>query len=681
MTTDPSIFNSQRWLWIELIGFEIGDADYGVGRLLQKTGFPPDGITLLLSDPEFVHGHNDDEERLLRPSICSYDAHPYNEERSLQAWTSRHLKGLVSALQAHGIKVFFTHFDAPVDASAASFPEIQFINRKGDRLSFLCPYKRLRSKQLYRDFYLPLMAQTVRDYGFDGFHAGDGFAHPRIPIYEGDFSDDTVEQFLLWSGTPLPPSLLLRTDEHVDALAERAEWLWQHRRAEFIAFQRHRTLEFWSQAAVLLHADGKLLYLNSCWTRDPFEALYRYGVDYSALARAGVDGFFAETAAAAHEYGGDLPYKEGGHNLWDPSHILSRFATKLLLLRAAAPDSAIVFMNGIKDTNEAWCGIRHAPTNVESEILLYTGLFHVQENGALRPSSTGPLCTLSDGLRPHEWEWLRTRWDLGYSLHPQRLLGAAVYWSDSYPSALVKDYASTRRTPFDRILWQMSVQGAPILATVRAEGLPAWRGPLLVVHPHLLPEEEWQKLRRWQGGPIISIGGARPRDHGFEPCYRIAESCGPDALELAIHHWEGESLEAPLLPEPAPFNSSTATDPLQWLDDLPARQISSTFLHHVAEWVITLSQGVRILENRADVRAWAYEITPGSLRIHVRNDGFYYRTAVVDAGRKLSGVKTLTAFPGNPVRMEGTVFRFKIAGKSMAIFEATLAAPPLQNAL
>lgn len=660
-------------MWIELLGFELDDADYGVGRLCDRAGFIPDGVSLLLSDPEFVHGHSADDARILSPSICSYGGHPYNEERSLQQWSAGQLKGLIAALHARGIKVFYTHFDAPVDGWVAEHPEILFINRKGERIDFISPYKRLAGGEYYRDFYLPLMVATVRDFGFDGFHAGDGFAHPRIPLYEGDFSDDTVAQYLEWSGGGLSQLLGKNAEGNARVFAQRAEWLWREHRLSWIEFQRHRTLQFWSQAAELLHAEGKQLFLNSCWTRDPFEALYRYGVDYSALVQSGVDGFFAETAAAAHEYGGDLPYREDGHDQWDPSRVLSRFSTKLMLLRAAAPEAGIVFMNGIKDTNEAWAGIRHAPVNLESEILTYTGLFQVREEGRLQPSSSGLIATLSDGLAVHEWEWLRARWELGYSLHPQRLLGAAIYWSDVYPGKLVEDYCATRRSPFDRIVWKMTVAGAPILATVRPENLEGWSGPLLVVHPHLLPEEEWTRIMRWTGGPVIAVGGRRASSE--QPVFGLAESHGEDALELAIYGCSGEAPVPPCLPPAEPFDAALADDPYQWLDDLPARVVSPDFFRYAAEWVIALSRGVRVLKNQDDIRAWGYETGENRLRIHVRNDGFYYRSVVIDIGRLPETIKTLTASPGNPVHVSGSVFRFKLAGKSMAIFDVAIAGP------
>lgn len=661
---------SERWMWIELLGFELTAEDFGVGELFERSGFVPDGVSLLLSDPEFVHGHSGAEERILRPSICSYDGHPYNEERALQSWTAGDLKRLVATLQRAGTRVFFTHFDAPVDGWAAGHPEMCFINRRGERIPFLCPYKRLKDGTHYRDFYFDRLLAVLRDYGFDGYHAGDGYAHPRVPIYEGDFSDDTVGQYLDWAGGERPDWLVRDAEGDAGALAERAERIGGELRRSWIAFQRQRTLDFWSRLVRLVHGEGRQIFLNSCWTRDPFEALYRYGVDYQALAAAGVDGFFAETAAAVHEYGGDLPYGEEGYDAWEPSSILSRFATQLLLLRAAVPKARILFMNGIKDTNEAWSGIRHAPVNLESEILTFKGLFQVGAEG-LVPSSDGLIATLSDSLRREDWGWLRRCWDLGDALRPEGIAGAAIYWSDAYPSRMVEDYVAVRRCPLDRILWKMIQSGAPLVATVRAEHLANWRGVLVVAHPHLLPGEEWTRLQDWTGGALVAVGGAAPRE-GRNPDFRERESEGGDALEISVYGADSTGGGVPVLervPGPEVFDAAGARDPFQWLDHLPSRRVAPEFFRNAARWVTALSGGVRVEKNSSDVRAWAYRLGGGRFRVHVRNDGFYYRAAVIRMPEPIGGIRTLTDFPGNPVRFEGAVFRFKIAGKSLAVFE------------
>src|SRR5690606_1597701 len=112
----------------------------------------------------------------------------------------------------------------------------------------------------------------------------------------------------------------------------------------------------------------------------------------------------------------------------------------------------------------------------------------------------------------------------------------------AYTDGLVSDYVATRRSPMDRILWKLRAAGAPLLATLRAEHLATWKGTLLVVHPHLLPDGEWQALMERPDLSIITIGGPAPS----EPVagQRRVVHTGRDAFEVALFpHGKGRPLE------------------------------------------------------------------------------------------------------------------------------------------
>lgn len=662
----------ERWMWIELIGFDRDQDDYGVEAFCDRAGFIPDAISLLLSDPEFVHGHTGRLSRILGAGVCSYGGHPYNEERRRQAWKGSDLKGLIQKLQSTGISVYFTHFDAPMEGWLQQHPELRVLYRTGEWLDMLSPYKRLSNGQSYREFYLPLLERVMTDYGFDGFHAGDGMAHPRLPIYEGDFSVDTISQYLEKSGDTLPKKLANWDDEGPSTVRDRAAWIWRERRGQWIQFHRDRATEFWGRVATMLKGHGKKLAFNTCWTRDPFEALYRYGVDHPALHQAGVDVFIAETSSAVHEFGGDLSYGEVGSEPWEPRGTLQRFSINLQLLRAAVPEAKIIFMNGIKDTNEAWNGIRHAPTNLESEIFSHTGTFAVTGKKTLRPAADGVISVLSDGLSSAEWKWIRDRWDLGFSLQPTSYLGAAVFWGESFHEKLAADYVTSRHVPMPEILARLTLAGAPLLATVRAEHLSQWNGVIVVVHPHLVTKSEWQQLTM-RSQPLITVGGPAPQkaSKGFHFEYGVDSG----KFEVSIFHGKGARLKMASLPEPEDFSATAAEDPFQWLMPLPAASIPEAFYAQVAQWIVTATEAIRIPSDNPDVRAWAYRIPGRKLRIYARNESFYYRHCALEVPVPCGKVKTLTAFPGNPVAPEKNILRFKMAGKSMAVFDVPVARP------
>ena len=89
----------ERWIWTELLAFDITQEDYGVAAYLERTGFAPDGISFLLSAVDFILLHKGmEEEYTLFPDICSRVAHERNEERHRQEWTNWKLKGLVDEL-------------------------------------------------------------------------------------------------------------------------------------------------------------------------------------------------------------------------------------------------------------------------------------------------------------------------------------------------------------------------------------------------------------------------------------------------------------------------------------------------------------------------------------------------------------------------------------------------------
>ena len=682
----PARVGYERWMWIELLWFDRNLPDYGVDGLCQRAGFIPEVVTLLLSDPEFVHGHTGRMNRIFSPGICSYDGHPCNEERQRQVWTARHLVGLIRALKKKNISVYFTHFDAPLGGWLEGHPELRFLNRHGQWINFYSPYKHLADGRPYLDFYLPLLVKTIADFGFDGYHAGDGLAHPRIPIYEGDFSDETVRQYQERMGEPLPRRFRESSDGNCSQVKMRAAWLWKERRREWIEFHRARTTAFWSEIIQRLELQQSRVIFNTCWTRDPFEALYRYGVDYTALARAGVFAFLAETASAVHEYGGDLPYGEPDGEAWEPRGTLTRFSTNLQMLRAAAPTTKIIFMNGIKDTNEAWNGIRHAPTNVESEILSHTAQFCFEGPKKIRRVAEGVISVLSDGLLESEWKWIRDRWDLGFSLRPCAC-GVGVFWSEGFHARLAADYALRRHVPYAEIVARLSLAGAPVFMVVRSGHLRQWRGPLLVIHPHLLTPEEWKQVVNHAGGPVVTVGDPipvqcpSPSQPGFQA----------GGFHVSILHPQGNKPNLPIIPKGrrTPYGS----DPFRWLVRLPCPPVPEKIFTALAEWLNRVSGGPRVLLNPADILARAYPIARHTLRLMVRNESFYYRNCLIELPKgcvkvKTSEratewrgynkcelpkgcvkVKTLTSFPGNPVVPQGNRLAFKMAGKSMAVFE------------
>lgn len=381
----------ERWIWVELIGFDNTQADLGVAGYLATVGFTPQVVCLFLFSPDFVLLHRVGEEVTFPPDYCSYNAHPHNGQRARQVWTSGQLRRLVGELHGRGIRVYlsvmtFHLADRCHREWASDHRELLEVDRAGQVVPAIHPLKRLADGSRFQDLFLPRLLAALDDYGFDGWHACDGWGPARLPVYCADFSDDLVGQFAQATGLALPAPC----DGDPVALEQRAAAIWQDHARAWLDFYAGRWEDFYRQYVPALHAAGKAVAINSAWTRDPFEALYRYGIDYARLAATGIDAFVVEACAGAL----DLLLPGPGRH-WE-------YMAALLLLRAAVPDATVVALHGLKDACEQWDLLRHDPCRLEREICGLGDLYRVTQSGVTR-AADGLLCCLGDAIRPAEW--------------------------------------------------------------------------------------------------------------------------------------------------------------------------------------------------------------------------------------------------------------------------------------
>ena len=669
----------EKWLWIDLIGFDVDRADCSVPALLEKAQFVPEVVSLLLHNAEFVHTHTGvDSTRNFPPDVCSYGGHSHNEERQRQVWAPPALHRLVRVLQDHGVRVVFSVFDSGSPAGwREQHPEIGYVDGDGVQSPRICPWKRLADGTFYEDFFVDQLRKVMHDYGFDGFHGADGYSHPRFALHQADFSDDMIGQFLADTGETLPPAIKAECGTNQEEIAKRAEWVWEERRSAWIEFHVQRTQRFWRKVAEMLHAQGKTLALNTCWTRDPFEAVYRFGTDYQALADAGADAFIVEAAGAVQELGGDLPFGTAyGHSWtgWDPTRILCRFQTTIMLIKAAVPDTKLVFLNGVKDTNEIWNGLRHAPTNLESEITMHGNVFIRNADGHVARCTHGPVVCLADGIRAEEWEWLNEVWQRAFDWPVRRVPGATVLWSDTVAQRHHEHYIATRCCPAGRLLFELVARGAPLYTIQRVEDLAETADPLVVLHPQLYAKSELEAVFDRARGPLFLIG--RRVDGIPSPVTaECVSSHGPHALWCGVY---GVKDDAIALPTTSPScaaseDAVSMVEPPSWIYELPMQPVAPEFLSGCAAAIAEVSDAPRVLENADSVRVWAAEGCSGTLRLFMRNDTFYYRVAKVDMGHQIRDIRVRTQFPGKPIPFDGACFHVKIPGKGVVIADIDLA--------
>ncbi len=655
-----------RWIWIELIGFDNELSDFGVAEFLDRTGFVPDVAALLLYNPTFIHSHDSvREDRTFPPDVCCYGGYPASEERERQVWTKVQLQALVAELQGHGAGVYpsvFDRYSAPGPWLAAH-PEVLHVSRTRGRMTSICPWKHLSDGSLYEDFFIRKLVEVLRDYGFDGFFGADGYNPPRIPIYDGDFSDDMVGQFAESADNGLPAEFRKPCADNPERIEARADWIWTHRRREWIEFYTGRTASFWRKVASALHAEGKPVYLTSTWTKDPFESICRFGVDYRKLVAAGVDGIVIEAAATALE------------TMVDPdpsSRVLCNFAAAILLNSACLPNTPLLWLHGVKDTNEDWQAIRQAPMALVSEILTFAHLFRTTRDGGLVRCLRGPMVCLADCIRSHEWEWLERHWEMGFASEPGAVLGATLIWSDNMLDRQVDDYIDTQRWTVHRFLHQLLARGAAIHAVVGLERLPEVLGPVVVLAAHLWTRTELDRVLAQSSGPVIVIGAeGMDLPKGSEG---FAEDPG-GGFTCAVYPRAG-GLSPAAFPRSGPDRkvvTETSERPLLFYEELSYVPVSDAFLRRCAALVNACARGGITVEPPGAVSLWAVRLADGCLRLLVRNDRHTSVHARVDAGQPIAAIRFPNSTTGKRILPAGSRFGVTVPARGTALLELTLA--------
>jgi hypothetical protein len=654
-----------RWLWIELIGFDNERPDYGVQAYLDNAGFVPDAVSLFVFNPDFIHAHNGlDEDGPLPFDCCSYGGHPNSYERQRQAWTRFQLKGLIEELRRRGIAVLVSVFDIFVtDEWIGQHPELLHVNRAGDRIRSICPWKRLSDGSFYDDFFARKLGEVLRDYGFDGYHQADGYCHPRLPAYEGDYSDDMIGQFVEATGVVLPEGLADESGDRSEFVQQRAAWIWRHVRRKWLCFQAGRMATFCRKVAEAVHAQGKWVVANNALTRDPFQALYRFGVDYRQMAEAGVDGFILETVAPGVSIGGEGGRAAAPH--YD-------FLAMVLLIKSYVPHLKLHCLNNAHDVNEQWDVLRHGSTLLEREIYCNSNLYRWRPGGSLERCSAGPVVCLADGIHPHEWQWLREWWERGFGTTPRRVVGATIVWSDAAHERQLDEYLKTRRWTTHKLLYELLAKGAPLHCVADVTDLAGVSGPLVVLNLHLFPEEDRAAVLAYDRGPVITIG--LPIRTLLHPEFAFGDCYYPGGLACYVYGAgrEWEVAIAPEGPEEIPGDLMGLPEPQAYFEELYFRKVSTSFVEACARIIADCAGAVKVLSRADVIRVQALELEGGFLRLLVGNDSHYYVITDLDVGREIESVRVVTPFPGTTPAFSGSRLGFRVPGRGMAIVDVAL---------
>ncbi|OQA82264.1 MAG: hypothetical protein BWY31_03304 [Lentisphaerae bacterium ADurb.Bin242] len=491
----------EAWIWTELLAFDNTQTDYGVGEYLHRTGFVPDGVSLLLSAIDFVLLHRGMEtEYELFPDVCSRLAHEENEERKRQKWTNHQLRGLVCHLRGRGVKIFFSFFVPGHDITfhhewCMDHPEVLL----GSKNYGIIPcavnmLARLKDGTLFEDFFVAKLVETVCDYGFDGWHGADSQG-PLGSLCRNDGSDEFVFQFAEYIGRErFGSEYLEEMDASPEKMSLRLEYIWKNFHTEWADFASKRWVSLWSKATAAMHALGKETMINSPMTKSVFESIFYFGLDYREIAKIGVDYLLVESVSTS------ISLINGGEErLFD-------YCAAIAELKAAAPGMKFIMMPGVKDVVESYDSLRHAPARLERDFYMLSNQTILCRNG-LRRCADGYMICLGDGITPQEWSFLNNLRKETYSFGPVRS-GELVWLLDPAVFDPMREDHRKHGTwpPYLQVSHLVENYALDISCVCTADARKYVKQPLLVPNFDLLDRTLQEELLAEKRIPVFLLG-------------------------------------------------------------------------------------------------------------------------------------------------------------------------------
>jgi hypothetical protein len=653
-----------KWCWIELTGFDNEKADFGVPDFLGRAGFIPDGISLLLYWTGFVISHQSlDREKPLAACEASYGGHEYSPERRRQDWTNLQLRALIDILHINGIKVYLSYFnmysywdDRDGARICEYFKDKEYLmeTSRGGSRGALSMLKRTGDDEWFEDILQEKTVAVLCDYGFDGIQIADGISSPRISLQEGDYTSDMLEQ----CGIAVPP-------DETDA----AGYIWRERRLEWIKFHTGRWETFYKKYTRRLREAGKEAIFNSAWTRDPFEAMYRYGVDYRSVAAAGIGGCMVEDVSPSLAI---LSSRDNGYLMTDRQRrrVHYEFLAALMLNRAAMPNLRITPLSSVHDTMEQWGVLEHMPTSMTRNVLSNLNSYIVT-SGGLRQVTDGPYFCLSDGLSASDWSFIKGNWETGFTSSPMSTAGAALVWSDSRLDNELARFCSDRRLPTHRLFSELLYSGAPVNTIVRTDMLDYAKGPLLVTNFDLLDGDERNKILGYKNGAVLAIGQSAAPDIRFHEIARENNPFGHISLWLL----DGKGRELTVIDNDKTYDFDPCLSMekvgMLWTHPLDFAPVSDQFMRLCGDLIIEITGAPRIVSEpeRRVCKYICIHTGPDTCKVILTNDDYYYNHPAIDLGREIKEIRCLTKYYGFKVSHSGRRFECRVPGRGAEAFE------------
>lgn len=604
-------------IWIELIGFDKDKADYGVNDFLSTVGFIPDSISLHLTGIDWAGNHQGMEnEYILPPYVCSYGGRSANDERQRQNWTNYDLRGLIKELQAHNIAVFSSFFDlCPEEYLTEWLKEHKEVFTKGPHSeSYMYMIKRLNDGTYYEDHLIKNLVAFVKDYNFDGVQIADGISSPRLRIWHSDFSDDLIEQ----SGIEIPKG------------EDACTYINKEKRKEWIEFYRQRWGDFLSKMITALKSEGALVAVNSAWTQDPLEALYRYGTDYKRIDESGADYFIVEDVSSDLAI---LGYEDNRYRFSyeERKMIHYEFVANLMCIRAMVENMKITPLFMVWDNLEQWDVLHHMPTAMQRAAAANFTHFCMKEHN-LKPITDGPHFCLGDGLKKHDWDFIKLTIDNGYTPDAENVEGGTFIWSNSRMERELDNLLRFGAYHSARLLALLMRRGAAISKVVNIKNIDNISGDIVVTNYDLLEQSEKNIIDNYKNGRVIRV----------------------DSLY---------SEEKAVLCEPVDTGWPTPLNLIPMPEEYIVRKVKEINENVNARFVI--SKGY--CDGECNIR----EVITGknTSKIIIENNEYYYVKPHIVTKRKIKSIKVITKPEMYPLIYDEHSFKVRVSGRGAEIAE------------
>lgn len=666
---------NEKWYWIELIGFDNQSNDYGVKCFLEKLENVPYGISFLFSNLDFINTHvSKVEEFELKPCDCAYSGHKYSEERERQAWTNFQLKGLIKQLQYYGVKVVFGFFNFFTNGNddgtmykgkfCSDNTEIWDLNPEAEKTYSINILKRLRDGSYYEDYLFGKIKEVIEYYGFDGVQLADGISSARLSVQNGDCSDDLFEQFVNCCEIKLPHDIYLKCNENIERFKFRRDWIFSKMHFEWLEFLCGRWETFYRKCYDVLSNDRCMIIFNSAWTRDPFEAMYRYGIDYGKIFADKAYAIMVEEVSATRAILSSED--QGGYFLamGERRYFHYEFMLMQMKIKAYLPTLKQLSLAPIKDTNEQWDILRHSPMEMERAILRRRSNF-IKYGDNYVQCSASPFYCLSDSVPKKDWQYLE-RLEKITTEKIENIIGFNLLWSDNALHSELKHYIKTRDYTSNELSCELIKRGLTIASMLNVKELDKANTPILALNPQYYSKNEKTDLNKVKL-PLMIVS-----DEKFKLSKKADYLLEGKYLNVYFYNFGSLDGLSDLTKKLTELDDKIECDNdcydfggAIWTMPLKYNRVNPEYFKVLSDAVNKILQFPINLNSEVECKITTFKIDDKNYRMLISNDEYNYSIPNIKFPIDIKYVKSLTKFHGYEISISDNAFLVRVPPRGM----------------